>query len=116
MVSSGDIVKIKTQDNDNSLFGLSRTASTYGYGFHLQLKPKQDTEYVVCNGDDVSGYTLIEKNNPDTPIGFVIKPNSYRISQVGYDWEQIEITITGKYQEELPHITPIGSQVVVFST
>lgn len=94
---------------------LCRTASTYGYGFHLQIKPKQDTEYVVCNGDDTNGYTLIEKNNPDIPIGFVIKSNGYRISQVGYDWEQIEITITGKYQEELPYISPIGSKVVVFS-
>lgn len=113
-MTSGDIVKIKMQENDMS--GLSRTASTYGYGFYLQLTPKEDIEYVVCNGDDVNGYTLIEKNNQETPIGFIIKPNSYRISQVGYDWEDVDITVIGKYQGEVPYISPIGSQVVVFST
>jgi hypothetical protein len=115
MILSGDIVKIRMQENDD-LSGLSRTASTYGYGFHLQLKPKEDTEYVVCNGDEETGYTVIEKNNDDTPIGFVVNSTSYRISQVGYDWEQADITITGKYQGELPYITPIGSQLLVFST
>jgi hypothetical protein len=116
MISSGDIIKIRMQQNDDSLSGLSRTASTYGYGFHLQLKPKEDTEYIVCNGDEVSGYTVIEKDNDETPIGFVVTSNSYRISQVGYDWEDADITVAGKYQGELPYITPIGSQVVVFST
>lgn len=116
MIASGDIVKFVITYDEEVSDRLCRTPSTYGYGFYIQFKPKEDTEYVVCNGNDITGYTVMDKMNPDTPIGFVIRPDSYRISQVGYDWEHVDITTIGKYEGEVPYRTPIGSQVFVVST
>lgn len=114
----GDIIKIKVlQEEEPETDTLCRTPSTYGYGFELQLRPRSDTQYVVCNGDYVNGYTLMEYNKPNTPIGFVIltKDNQYyyRISQVGFEPIPIEITVVSQYEDDIPHIPQIGSQVFV---
>jgi hypothetical protein len=114
---TGDIIKIKVLQNEEPSDLLCRSPSTYGYGFNLQLKPIQDTQYVVCQGDYRNGYTLMEYNNQKTPIGFIIltrdNKDYYRISQVGFEPIPICITVIDKYEGEIPKQTMIGSQVFV---
>jgi hypothetical protein len=117
---TGDIIKIKVLQEEPQTDAICRTPSTYGYGFDLQVKPNKETEYVVCNGDYVNGYTLMEYNNQEAPIGFVIltrdNEDYYRISQVGFEPIRICITVIDKYGGEVPYIAPIGSQLFVVNT
>lgn len=113
-IQSGDIIKITHVEEEVS-DELCRTASTYGHGFELELVPRTDTEYIVCQGDDVHGYTVRDRKDKSKPIGYVINSNKYRISQVGFEWRPIEITKVGVYEGEVPDTTPIGSQVFIVS-
>ena len=116
---TGDIITIKVLQVEESSDMLCRTPSTYGYGFYLQIYPNPDTQYVVCNGDYTNGYTLMEYNNPNTPIGFVISTyhnqDYFRVSQVGFQPIPIEIEVIDQYRGEIPNITTIGTQVFVVS-
>lgn len=116
MIASGDIVRLIITNDEEVSDVLCRTPSTYGYGFYIQFQPREDTEYVVCNGNDFTGYTVMEKNNPETPIGFIIKPGCYRVSQVGHEWQQVDTLVVGRFEGQVPNISPIGSQVIIVST
>lgn len=117
---TGDIINITILQEEEYSDTICRTPSTYGYGFDLQLKPNPHTQYVVCNGDYTNGFTLMEYNKPDTPIGFIVQTvdnhNYYRISQVGFQSIPIEVNVIGQYQGQIPNITIIGSQVFVMNT
>lgn len=114
-VQPGDIIKVTHVQEETAWDDLYRTASTYGYGMELELKPRTDTEYVVCNGDEINGYTVMDMNNKEIPQGYVITSNAYRISQVGFEWKSLTFNVTGKYDGGVPDITPIGSHVFVLS-
>lgn len=114
----GDIITIKVlQEEEPETDTLCRTPSTYGYGFNLQLRPIENTQYVVCSGNYLNGHTLMELNKPETPIGFIVltidNQQYYRVSQVGFEPVPIEITVVSQYNDEIPNVTPIGSQVFV---
>lgn len=120
-ISTGDIIKIrvlaKDDDSDDNVLACP---STYFYGSSLQLCPKEDMNYVVCNGNPKSGFMLSVKDNPDVPIGFAVmyvnEQPCYCITQVGYQPKPIEIEVVGKVElDEVPKKFPIGSQLFVVS-
>ena len=63
---------------------LRRTASTYGYGDALELAPRHNDLYVVCQDGSVQSVW-----EPDRPIGWEIFESetgwSYRVTQVGFE-------------------------------
>lgn len=102
-VSIGDIIKVNLplDSNDEPSDMLCATPSTYGYGDKLQLYPRPDTPYVVCNGNPLDGFCVIQEDDPEAPIGFVIlyvdDLPCYRITQVNHKPEPIaKLDIIGR--------------------
>jgi hypothetical protein len=123
-VTHGDIITIDikaTSDGDNVL---SRTMSTYQYGFSLRGEPKPTEEYIVSSQDfeDVYGdqcvcFLLVDRNAPETPIGFALvyiedKPHIV-ITQTGFEPRPVELTHIG-HTSNVPRAHVIGSQVMAF--
>lgn len=116
MIAPGDIINISSFEEDTK-YVLPRAPSTYCFGDTLELYPNPDSNYIVCNGDPANGYCLCDQNDPSIPIGFVIvyvnDVPCFRITQVGYDPQQVTLQVVGKHVGPLPQRRTIGSHVVV---
>ncbi len=83
MFKPGDIVTFRYLVEYEPTTGcICRSASTYGYGLDLELRPSEDRLYVVRQGDNTKGYTLMDLDDKEKPIGYIISSRGYRISRI----------------------------------
>jgi len=115
MITTGDIITI-TDFQEGTKYVLPRAPSTYALGDRLELYPNPDRSYIVCNGDAITGYCVCVKDDPSIPIGFVVQyvdgTPCFRITQMGYEPQQITMSIIGKHRGPIPNRPRIGSVVV----
>lgn len=115
MVSVGDIVTIDyvPQPIDGMIF---RCPSMYGFS-NIYFSPKAGQEYIICDGNSVSGFHLVEKEDHTVPLGFCllyIDGLPYvRVTQVNHEPEPVrKVTIVGKTTDIPAKGFNIGSSVV----
>lgn len=117
MVSIGDIVKINYIPEDNLGSTLLRFPSTYGYN-NINFSPRIDKEYIVCDGDPINGYHLVQRDDLSVPLGFCLMYIDnlpyVRITQVNYEPEPVHsVVITGKEHNIPGKGYNIGSTVIL---
>lgn len=125
-VTHGDIIKIAIKKTAVDANALSRTMSTYQYGLTLRGEPKPEQEYIVSSkayedlyGDECSCFLLVDRIEPETPIGFALvyvdnEPHVV-VTQTNFQPRPVTVTHVGRITpiEDVPEAKMIGSQVFV---
>jgi len=78
---------------------LQRTPSTYGYGDSLELRPRPNVLYVICEDGSVQAV-----HEPERPIGWCVFENEngwfYQIAQAGFEPMSCILTYHSGYSRE----------------
>jgi hypothetical protein len=91
---------------------LRRTPSTYSYGANLELAPRPNDLYVVCQDGSVQSVW-----EPDRPIGWEIFETengwSYRVTQVGFEPRPCLVRYHSRAEEIRPGGRGVGTCVLL---
>jgi hypothetical protein len=115
-VKFGDIITIdyKPPPPDGTL---ERTVSTYSYPLLITRPYNNETKYTICDGDAIKGFHLVKTDSLETAIGFCllyVDDEPYiKVTQFGFEPEQVSITIVG-YDDNAPKVGSHVGSVITF--